>query len=44
MTTMDCHVSSTKRGVILDGNEKMGVSSMKMAVFVDGSGMFVIFA
>ena len=35
MTTLDCHVSSTKRPVFLDGNGKMGVSSMKMAVFVD---------
>ena len=35
MTTLDCHVSSTKRGVFLDGNGKMGVSSMKMAGFMD---------
>ena len=35
MTTLDCHVSSTKRGVFVDGDGKMGVSSMKTAVFVD---------
>ena len=35
MTTLDCHVSSTKRGVFVDGNGKMGVSSMKMAGFMD---------
>ena len=44
MTTLDCHVSSTKSGVFVDGDGKMSLPSMKMAVFVDGPGIFVIFA
>ena len=43
MTTLDCYVLSTKRGVFVDGDGKMSLPSMKRAVFVDGSGIFVIF-
>ena len=35
MTTLDCYALSTKRGVFVDGDGKMSLPSMKMAVFVD---------
>ena len=39
MTTLDCYVLSTKRGVFVDGDGKMSLPSMKMAVFLaDGPG------